>query len=331
MRLYSIKCRRETATGGRGFTMCYYFAVGVMGLIAAVCVGCGGAETSNTESIEQTSSSEDSGEETIDVPTPAPDPVVEERHTLTPAELRQRLKANRNAAFNMAGGEIREVGLADSGVTDIAPLKGLSLRILDMHGLPVSDISVLEGMPLKLLALSETPVSDISVLKGMPLEELYLMNSKVVDLSPLSDSKIKRLNLLGTEIEDISPVAKMPLHTLWLNDSKVSDLSPLEGKSLESLDLSGTPVDDLSALAHMGTLKRLNIAGSNVKDLIPLKQLRLERLIFTPKNFDKASLDVIRNMPSLQELDIIFPRPQKRPPLKPAQFWQLYDAGMLPE
>ncbi|MCH7989452.1 MAG: hypothetical protein IID46_09955 [Planctomycetes bacterium] len=319
-----MKRRHGTATGGRGFTMCYYLAVGVMGLITTVSAGCGDAETSKTESTERVSSSE----KTIEVPPPTPDPVVEERHNLTPAELRQRLKANRNAAFNMAGGEIREVGLADSGVTDIAPLKDLPLRILDMHGLPVSDISVLDGMPLKKLALSETPVSDISVLKGMPLEELYLMNSKVVDLSPLADSRIKKLNLLGTDVEDISPVAKMPLHTLWLNDTKVHDLSPLKGKSLESLDISGTPVDDLSPLAQMGTLKRLNIADSNVKDLIPLKRLRLERLIFTPKNFDKASLDVIRNMSSLRELDITFREPQR---LKPTQFWQLYDAGMLPE
>ena len=330
MRTFSMKRRHGTATSGCGFTICYYLAIGVMGVVTTLFAGCGGAETSKTESTEPVSSSEESGMEAIEVPTPTSeqDKTAEEPEKLTPAELRRRLKANRNAAFHMGGGEIREVGLADSGVTDIAPLEDLPLRILDLHGLPVSDISVLEGMPLKKLALSETPVSDISVLKGMPLEELYLMNSKVVDLSPLADSRIKKLNLLGTDVEDISPVAKLPLHTLWLNDTKVRDLSPLRGKSLESLDVSGTPVDDLSPLAQMGTLKRLNIAGSKVTDLSYLKRLQLERLIFTPKNFDKASLDVIRNMRSLQELDITFREPQR---LRPAQFWQLYDAGMLPE
>ena len=331
MRMFSMKRCHETATSRRGFPICDYLAIGVVGVIATVFAGCGGAEASKTVSTEPASVSEESGTETtIEVPTPTTeqDKTAEESQKLTPMELRRRLKANRNAAFNMGGGEIREVGLADSGVTDIAPLEGLPLRILDRHGLPVSDISVLEGMPLKLLALSETSVSDLSILKGMPLEELYLMNSKVVDLSPLADLRIKKLNLLGTDVEDISPVAKMPLHTLWLNDTKVSDLSPLKGKSLESLDISGTQVVDLSPLAQMGTLKRLNIAGSKVKDLSPLKLLQLERLIFTPKNFDKASLVVVRNMRFLQELDITFREPQR---LRPEQFWKLYDAGMLPE
>lgn len=328
MRSFSMKRRHETATSGRGFTICNLLAIGVMGVFTMVFAGCGDAETSKTELTEPISSLEESRTEAVEVPTPEEDNTAEEPEKLPAVELRQRLKANRNAVFHLGGGEIREVGLADSGVTEIAPLKGLPLRILDLHGLPVSEISVLEGMPLKKLALSETQVSDISVLKGMPLEELYLMNSKVVDLSPLADSRIKKLNLLGTEVEDISPVAKLPLHTLWLNDTKVRDLSPLRGKSLESLDISGTQVDDLSPLAEMGTLKRLNIASSKVNDLSHLKRLQLERLIFTPKNFNKARLDVIRNMWSLQELDITFREPQR---LRPAQFWQLYDAEMLPK
>ena len=330
MRTFSMKRRNETATSGRGFTMCYLLALGVMGVFATLFAGCGGAETSKTESTKPVASSEESGEEIIEVPTPTPeqDRVVEEPQMLTPAELRQRMKANRNAVFNMGGGKIREAHLSKSGVTDITLLKGLPLRVVDLMGLPISDIRALEGMPLKKLYLENTKVSDLSVLIGMPLEELYLSTTNVSDLSPLEGSRIRMLNLLGTLVEDISPVAKLPLHTLWLNDTKVHDLSPLKGKSLESLDISGTPVDDLSPLAQMGTLKRLNIAGSKVTDLSHLKRLQLERLIFTPKNLDKASFDVIRNMQSLQELDITFRKPQR---LKPVQFWQLYDAGMLPE
>ena len=160
------------------------------------------------------------------------------------------------------------------------------------------------------------------------LKELYLMSTNVSDISPLEGSKIKKLNLLGTKVTDISPLAKLPLNTLWLNDTKVNDLSPLKGKSLESLDITGTPVTDLSALAEMGTLKRLNIAGSKVTDLTPLRRLQLERLIFTPRNFDKQNLAIVRNMKSLDGQGI---GQSFETVMKPAQFWQRYDSGMLPE
>ena len=80
--------------------------------------------------------------------------------------------------------------------------------------------------------------------------------------------------------------------------------------------------DDLARLKGM-PLKRLNIAGTKVTDLTPLKNLKLTRLIFTPNRI-RQGLDVVRTLSTLQELDVIFREPRR---LQPTAFWAKYDAG----
>ncbi|QDT63765.1 leucine-rich repeat domain-containing protein [Calycomorphotria hydatis] len=237
---------------------------------------------------------------------------------ITIKELREKLGANDNAQFRKAGGEIVEVSLFQSGVTDIEPLAGLPLKVLDLGGLPVKSLEPLEGMPLERLVLEETEVADLTPLKGMPLTLLYLQNTNVTDLSPLEGMPLTQLNLMGTSVKDYSVVLKMPLETLWLPKTDVRDLSPFSSLRLVSLDIQETPVEDLSPLAKMNSLQRLNIAGSEVTDLTPLAGLSLERLIFTPDKITKG-LDALREMNSLTQLGEDFSR--LRPP---AQFWADY-------
>ena len=227
----------------------------------------------------------------------------------TVSELRSDLRANANAKFRRVGNEIVEVDLFKSGVEDITPLKGLPLRSLDLGFLPVEDLSPLDGMPLRSLTLeqdedSEGPKiddADLAMLKGMPLESLKMQFQDIENISSLADFKLKELNLYGTRVSDISTLKGMPLSSLWLRRTPVSDITALEGVKLVSLDLKETKVSDLNALKGMTSLKRLNIAETDVKDLTPLAGLELERLIFTRDNID-VGLEVVRAMTSIREI-----------------------------
>lgn len=209
------------------------------------------------------------------------------------------------------------------GVTDISPLAGLPLFYLGLRQNPVRDLLPVKGMPLQELYLEETAVQDLTPLAGMPLRTLYLSHTPVTDLSPLAGIPLSYLNLLGTKVVDLSPLKGMPLDTLWLNETAVADLEPLRGMGLVSLTLHKTAVSNLAPLTEMVTLQRLHLGETAVTDLSPLKHLRLQRLIVTPANI-RQGWDVIRNMESLTELDVEL---GDGPRLRPAEFWQKFDAG----
>ena len=243
------------------------------------------------------------------------------------AEVRKQLKAKnpgfgQGGEFQKAAGKIKFANLAGTKLVDISPLKGLPLKFLDLSETAVSDISAVTGMPLEQIFLESTKVTDISALKGMEPEVVWLKNTEVADISPLSGMNLKQLMLFGTKVTDISTVSTMTIGTLWLVGTDVSDLSPLAGKSLVSLDVQDTKVADLSVLAEMTSLRRLNIAGSEVTDVTPLKNLQLDRLILTPHRI-KAGVDVIRKMKSLKALDVSFDGNKK--PSSPTEFWKKYD------
>jgi Leucine-rich repeat (LRR) protein len=105
---------------------------------------------------------------------------------------------------------------------------------------------------------------------------------------------------------------------LWLNATPVIDISPLASCTLMSLTLEGTKVANLRPLSRMISLKRLHIGQTPVSDLTPLKDLKLERLIFTPGNITRG-LDVVRNMKTLTELGATL-----ETKMPPEQFWSHY-------
>jgi serine/threonine protein kinase/Leucine-rich repeat (LRR) protein len=84
------------------------------------------------------------------------------------------------------------------------------------------------------------------------------------------------LDLSGTKITNLSPLIGAPLAVLDLSKSRgLTDLSPLEGMTLVELNLAGTGVADLTPLRAMHTLKTLNLSFGNVINLAPLSGLRL--------------------------------------------------------
>lgn len=262
-------------------------------------------------------------------------------------ELRRKLGANAKADFRLDDeGRLMSVNLTDSDVRDLSPLKDVKLELLVLDNLTeISDLSALKGMPLKYFGAKMTIVKDLSPLTGMPLRWLYLENTQVNDIGPLKGMDLEELHLSDTNVLDLSPLAGMTIaklnlkntpvdslqslkgatimDTLWLTGSKVKSLESLKGQPLISLDIAGTEVSDLSPIANMQTLQRLQIAETAITDLTPLANLKLARLIFTPAKITKG-IEVVRNMKSLQALDIAFPKPRT---MTPDQFWKAYDSG----
>ena len=265
------------------------------------------------------------GEATVSVPTSAsqfrdrPDASTIQ---IVPSDLRRRLRANERAKFTLAGNTIVRAELYQSGIRSIEPLRGLPLRFLDLGMTDVSDLSPVAGMPLQELILESTPVSDIRVLEGMRLEVLKLQHTQVTDLSVLRGMPLRQLNLLGLPIADLQEFSGMPLTSLWVPMTRISSLQPLSGMKLVSLDIQQTAVADLQPLSDITTLKRLNVADTEVTDLRPLRHLQLERLILTPERIT-AGFEVIRSMSSLVQI-----QPEVETEMSAQEFWKRYDLGV---
>jgi|GEM_PF-1078382 len=132
--------------------------------------------------------------------------------------------------------------------------------------------------------LSGTAVSDLSPLEGMPLGWLDLRGCALVT--------------------DLEPIAHAPLRTLWLGGASELDnddmqvLSTLE--DLVQLDLSGTQVEYLIPLRDL-PLRRLGLNSTRVFNLSPLEDMELDHLDL---RFSRvASLAPLEGMP-LTHLDV---------------------------
>ncbi len=202
-------------------------------------------------------------------------------------------------------GRVQAIALDNCGVTDLAPLQGMSLMALYLQGCAVAEISVLKGMPLVELYLEKSAVKDLSPLAGMStLQKLYLSGTAVSDLKPLKGLGIVEMNLVETRVSDLSPLEGMPLQMLWLTDTPVRDIAPLAKSPLVSLTLHRSAVSDLKPLANTA-LQRLHVGETGVTDLSPLRGLRLTRLVFDPDKITKG-IEVLLAMNTLTELGTKF-------------------------
>ncbi len=225
----------------------------------------------------------------------------------------------------LKGMPLENIGMAETQVQDISSLKGMPLKHLDGTRSEIEDLSPLEGMSqLTHVYLEGAKVKDISPLRLSPLKVVWLNECPIVDLSPLENMKLDELNLCDTSLQNLDTVKTMTLGTLWMRNTAVQELNPIANHGLISLDVQGSAVKNLNALKEMVSLKRLNIAQTDVTDLSPLSGLSLNRLIFTPQKIEKG-IEAVRNMTSLQEIDTSFEGVSR--PLSPSEFWERYDAG----
>lgn len=76
--------------------------------------------------------------------------------------------------------------LSETPVDDISPLREMRyIRKLDIANTKVSDLAPLRGLPIHELNITKTKITDLSPVKDMPIRVLSLVQTEVNDFSPL--------------------------------------------------------------------------------------------------------------------------------------------------
>lgn len=212
--------------------------------------------------------------------------------------LRDRLKAWPDGRLAL--------DLSDSQLTDLSPLAGAPLGLLDLSEPTVQgqlrDISPLRGMELKELNLNNTSVSDLSPLRDMrTLEKLGVSKTKVTSLADLASLPLNTLYLKGSAVTDLSPLRGMPLETLELYGSRVTDLTPIAGLPIKDLDLSLTGIVDFTPLARLPQLETCKLQRNRISDLTVFGDLKLKTLSLW-KCPDARNYQVLQKIKTLEIL-----------------------------
>lgn len=148
---------------------------------------------------------------------------------------------------------------ANSGVlSDLSPLTGMKLRILNIQATQVADLTPLQDMTLTHLRCTYSKISDLSPLKGQSLTDLQIENTGVRDLSPLEGMPLKSLQLDGTHVSNLSPLRSMKFTVLGFHRTLVTDLSPLKEISIQHLHLDFAAEWDAATLRSIPALETIN-------------------------------------------------------------------------
>lgn len=216
-----------------------------------------------------------------------------------------------------------ELRLVRMGLSEITPLKGMPLTVLNLFGNErLSDLSPLVNMPLVSLDVTNTKVSDLSPLTGMKLTKLLIANTPVTDLTPLRGMPLVSFQCSGG-VTDISPLRDSPLTGLARFDgSRFTDLSPLAGKKPQELILSDVPLKNIEVIRGM-PVKQFHLrAGGYGPELIDLV-LSLPRLEILTLNPSTPGFERLRTHPTLKFIGHDQNKPDLQLPV--ADYWRAYD------
>ncbi|MDP6044244.1 MAG: hypothetical protein QGG25_01445 [Phycisphaerae bacterium] len=190
-----------------------------------------------------------------------------------------------------------------SAITSVGPLYGMKLRSLDLSFAKMDHVEPLTGMKLTKLSLRSCPeLRSLKGLEGMELTKLDLYGSGMIDdLTPLRGVPLTSLGLRACRIKSrLDGLEGMPLESLNLYDCQklkniealagaplrklnisncwhLADFKPLRGLPLTNFNTNTLPAPQFALLKGM-PLKVLWISGCKIKDLTPLRGMRLTHL-----------------------------------------------------
>jgi hypothetical protein len=158
-------------------------------------------------------------------------------------------------------GAVAELAFNTGNFTDISPVRALTgLSRLSVGESKLSDLSPLDGMPLQVLNCAHTQVHDLSAIRGMRLTSFSCGYTKVSDLTPLQGMPLKNLGCLHTPVSDLSPLIGMHLTYLDCHDTNVSDLSPLRDVPLTSISFTPKNISKgIEVIREMKTLTGIGV------------------------------------------------------------------------
>ncbi len=196
--------------------------------------------------------------------------------SLTPARLNRllpllnglpsipRLSANLKKGINfhlLTNSNVGEFLLTNCNLSDITFINSKTLHSLHIgQNYEVSNFQVLKDKRLRLLDLGQTQFREWKMLNGMPLVELGI-NKMGLNKFPLPDAKHFPL-----------------LEIVSLSHNPMTNLKGLETFNLRRLTATSCKLDDISALRGMSKLDILLLPDNNIKDLSPLKGLKISNL-----------------------------------------------------
>ncbi len=156
-------------------------------------------------------------------------------------------------------------GTKQGKLTDLSPLKGMAIEILQLSGNQIKDLTPLRGMPaLRVLHLTDNPLTDLAPLAQLPLRELLIDCTRVRDLSPLKGVRLKLLHIAVTPVRDLSPLKGMPLEWLAFYHTGQRDFrhpvnyAPLKDLPLREVDIEFVPERDTKLLRSIKSLEIIN-------------------------------------------------------------------------
>jgi serine/threonine protein kinase/Leucine-rich repeat (LRR) protein len=154
---------------------------------------------------------------------------------------------------------------------DLPTVKGLPLSELQCYRSKITDLAPISGLPLRSLMLhGNWELTSLEPLRGMSLTALCCDNSQVADLSPLSGMPLTVLVCPVTRVVDLSPLKGMPLEDLYCDRTLVTDLSPLAGMKLKRF--SFTPAPTLKGVEVIRQMDSLVEMGAEFDKLIPRRE-----------------------------------------------------------
>lgn len=188
----------------------------------------------------------------------SPDGHVVDCETLTVGDLDPAIQADLESLDLGIEGSLSEedrlpLGLGlGRGISGAKSLKGIecfsNLEFLHLSDGEVSDLSPIAGLTLGVLEIWNNPVEDLAPISGLTrLVHLTVVGAPLSDISPLTElHALKTLNLSRTQIVDLTPLASLRPDVLRIVDTPVANIEPLAGMtSLSTLDISSTSVTDL--------------------------------------------------------------------------------------
>lgn len=160
---------------------------------------------------------------------------------------------------------------------DITPLKDLKLHTLVMTVCNAITLTPISIPTLCVLDVGMTYISDLSFLVWTSLHTLDMSNcSQLCSLRQLKHVKLHKLNISGCrEISSLKGLECMPLLELDISSCfYITSLKPLRKLNLQALNMSYCKrVKNLIPLSNMKAIRGLNISGTSISDLSPLRSV----------------------------------------------------------
>ncbi len=244
---------------------------------------------------------------------------------------------------------IKDLWLWRTPVTDLSPLRGLKLDGLVLHTTQVSDLSPLAGMPLKRLDLAGCKnVTDVSPVLAIPTLEKLLIPRGARNIGLLR--KLPNLKRLSYELDGrtfdnrtLSYAADTTVADFWreyeanpwiarLTDAGISysaaeitEATPAGTRRTGTLTvrIESKDFSDCSIFRGADSVRELNLAGTAVTTLQPLRGLKLTTLILPPNARD---IEFLRASNQLQRISFKEDPKTRQPAQTAAEFWKDYDS-----